>query len=223
MAGFRVNRKTLARGGVRAGSDASNYTDISTGGYQTMTGCARVWNEIPLPARVWWGNVGACGHATTGSLYIGISEGASGGFFNVPTWSPSSATCDMHLDTALWAPPDIAIPGGSMKLTFDLITNTDMTKASGLGIRMNWNYITGPCSAKTASAIMATSTLSASTAWSRLSPSLTTLLPSFDVAGQLLLLHFRLMTSACGAAGNLVDFAGARLSYLADRLGASSM
>ncbi len=223
MAGHRINRRELARGGVRAGSDGSNYTDINTGGYQTMAGCARVWQEIPLPARVWYGAPTACTHALSGSLYITVGGAASGGIFHVPTWSPSSATCDMLVDTAIFAPADIAATGGSMTLYLEHIVNTAMDSASVIGWRINWNYINGvgTSSVKSGSATYAASTLSASGQGTHFSATFGTKLPSFDQVGQLLLITARMLTSNVCSAGVSLDFAGARLRYLADRIGAS--
>lgn len=224
MAGHRVNLRELARGGVRAGSDASNYTDINSGGYQTMTGCARTWNQIALPALLWKGSDSASGHALSGSLYIPIGAAASGGWFNVPTWTASSTTCDMHVDAAFFAPGDIAATGGSMAMKFENIVNTDIATAnSSMGYRVNWNFVngTGTCSVKAGSAIITACNSSASAKGTHWEFALGTCLPSFDQVGQLLLLHVQMLTGAC-AVGTGVDFAGARLSYLSDRLGAST-
>ncbi len=224
MAGHRINMRTLARGGVRAGSDASNYTDLNSGGYQTMTGCARTWNQIALPARLWYGSNSACGHALSGSLYIPIGVAASGGFYEVPTWAASSTTCDMHIDAAIFAPNDIAVPGGSMALKLQTIVSTDIATAnSSMGYRLNWNFINGAgtCSVKSGSAIITACNSSASAKGTHWEFALGTCLPSFDQVGQLLLLHAQMLTGAC-TVGTGVDFLGARISYLADRVGASS-
>ena len=226
MAGFLVKRRTLARGGMRAGSSNSNYTDINSGGYATMTGCARTWNQIPLPARSAWNGISsACTHALSGSVYIPMAGvGASGGWFEAATWSPSSTTCNMHLDATVFAPGDIAATGGSMALYFQNIVNTDIATAnSSMGYRVNWNYINGAgtCSVKSGSAIVTACNSSASAKGTHWEFALGTCLPSFDKVGQLLLLHVQMLTGAC-TVGAGVDFLGARLSYLSDRLGAST-
>ncbi len=224
MAGFRVNRRTLARGGVRAGSDASNYTDINQGGYQTMSGCGRAWNQIALPAKLWHGSDSASTHALSGSLWIQFAAAASNTAIRVPTWSPSSTTCDMLVDAAFFAPGDIAATGGSMALYLENMVNTDIATAnSSMGYRVAWNYINGAgtCSVKAGSAAITACNSSASAKGAHWEFALGTCLPSFDQVGQLLLLHAQMLTGACTAGVN-VDFIGARLSYLADRVGASS-
>ncbi len=222
MAGFRVNRKTLARGGVRAGSDASNYTDLSTGGFQTMSGCARAWNQINLPAAVWQTFDSASTGALSGSVFVNLPGGASNAQFRIRTITGSGTGCDMQFDTTIFAPPDAAL-SGSMALYLDYIVSGTVSTASTIGTKVLWNFTNGvgTCSVVSGSASYAASLLSASAAGTHFETPLNTCLPSFSKVGQMLNLHGVMLTGACSA-GTQVDFAGARLLYLADRVGASA-
>lgn len=222
MATLRVNRKATLRSGANIGANTTNRTAFSACGIETLSGSARVWKEIQLSAKEWHGAATASTHALSGSLYIPIDAGASGGDFNIPTWAASSTTCDALLDTVVWAPLD-ADTTASMILFMDHFVGATLTTASGTGWRVNWNYINGAgtCSVKSGSAEQAFRTATASAKGNHLSASLTTQLPPFDQAGQILCLHARMLTGACGA-GTGIEFAGARLRYLANAKGLTS-
>ena len=223
MAGHRINQRILARGGVRAGSDANNYTDINGGGFQTTTGCARTWNQITLPAKNWSTFDSASSGALSGSVFINLPGGASNSNFRIATITGSGTGCDMQFDTTLFAPTDIAATGGSMALYLDYVVSGTISTASTIGTKVLWNFTNGvgTCSVKSGSASYAASLLSASAKGTHFETALNTCLPSFDQVGQMLTLHGVMLTGACSA-GTQVDFAGARLVYLADRIGASA-
>src|SRR3972149_11504603 len=63
MAGFKVRRVIKGTGGAKVGT-ATNYTDLSTAGYQTMYGTARVRRDVWIRAT---------------DFYMGSASAAGGG------------------------------------------------------------------------------------------------------------------------------------------------
>lgn len=212
MAKFRVNSKLLTRGGQQIGSASANYTDFDTAGRQTMGGTARVYKEVWLPANVWQAPAAASAHALSGSRYQ-----LTGGPYNIVSWSPSSTTCDMKLDTTFVAPLDAASSGSVLAIA-ECLVNTNLTTASNTGFKLGYNYVNAAASATTSGSVSGAVGVSASLAVSgRVSGSIQNI-DSFAAGGQLVHLRLSMLTGTCGAGAN-VDFLGLRLRYVADSLG----
>ncbi len=147
----KKRQKLVQRGGARYGS-ASNYTDVSNAGRQTMAGTARVYKDIWLPAQLWYGQepdqfanafdatAVSAGSGNTVKVKNIYGGGAATSPIQVPTLAASCAQdTDANAATAFFAPPDAA-SSGSVSATLFYTTAGARTIGNIQAWRLNWQY-----------------------------------------------------------------------------------
>lgn len=233
---LKWRRRLNAVGGVRAG-DNTNYTDQTTGGYQTMAGTARVDREIWIPANQFYGFSGSV--AGGGTLYdAGSMISAS---MDVSIGGSIFANTDQASTGIPIITPSVDITGSPTFANAQFPVPTDRATSGSVSIRPVWTskdanatsgsvfvfvgavaYISASAEVRTAASVSACATYNYTNANTFHETDLGNV-PSFganDVMGIVTLMHDQ--TDAADTAGSGVAFLGVKLRYVSDRLGAST-
>lgn len=230
-------------GGLRAGQKSASgaYTEFSNVGYQTMTGCARVYNEIALGPLDFQALTTAC---TTGSLYNAslLQDISSSIFGGVAASSAKIYGLNMGAGAspaspltafAMFNKPLNADTSGSIAVIVDwTYGDAPATTGSKLTMQVGMGYFGGgattPCAVRTAGSTGAASVASYSgTTCGLLQSTCVGALPSFSASdtGGVFVLKYG-SASAAGDMGKMtagcVFILGVRLRYMVNKLGLQS-
>lgn len=239
MAMFKIRRLLHALGGGRIGS-GSNYTDISTTGYQTMAGTARTYREVWIPAAQFGvyssSGMTACAiHSACGNVALmNKSNVVSGSIFSgsqaacmlIPVLTPVGASevvgaSMIYATTVLPKPLDADTSGClNVRVIWTWMDPPPLTSNSCFSFKAGMGYIRTGSSFRTAASVGATASYGATNASSYYETSLGNL-PSWgstDLAG-VFTLGVDATVAASNTGGSAWGILGAKMRYVANSLG----
>ena len=242
MAMYKVRRLLQALGGTRFGS-STNYTGISTSGYQTLVGTARTYKEIWVPAT----NFGvysssaassvnsACGNVALTNKALSLSgsifSGCQSASILIPMLTATGASSVvgasmLYATTTLPKPLDADTSGSiNVRLVWTWASVTDavpLTSNSCFSFKAGMAYLTNATFFRTAASCGATASYAGATSTSSIFHEVSLgNLPSWganDLAG-ILTVGVDGSIAASNTGGSSWGILGAKLRYVANTLG----
>ena len=228
MASFKTRRLLKGTGGARFGTGTA-YTDVSTGGVQTMATTARVCKDIYIRAEDFFVDSGV----STGSMSTGSMTVAIGGSI----FASAGSLLRMKYIT-----PSANITGSVTQAFVSVPVPTDADTTGSIAVKASWTIVTNPATTGCAACMKvgagyfgsgSTIRTAASTGACPLFTGTTGLvwqeasignLPSFSASDKWLHLVFGLDQSDAGETigGSDVRISNVRLTYTANKLGTAS-
>ncbi len=237
MAMYKVRRLLQAIGGTRFGS-STNYTGVSTSGYQTMVGTARTYKEVWVPAAAFGvyssSAASAVGSACGGVALVNKATGMGASVFAgsqsacalVPVLtargaSEAAGASMVYASTVLPKPLDADTSGCvNVRLVWTWMDPPPLTTGSCFSFKAAMGYIRSGCYFRTAASCGAAASYTGLTASAYYETSLGNL-PSWganDLAG-VFTVGVDATVEASNTGGSAWGILGAKLRYVANTLG----
>lgn len=223
---FKTRRQLLATGGARVG-DASNYTDTSTTGRQTMAGTARVYKHIWIPAEQFLVD-STSGSMESGSLLIDVSgsifAGVTASMASIKVIQPAvnitgSATTAF---ATFPVPSDVDTTTSVCPYIEWTCHDTHATAGSVFVLKAGVGYLAGSAVIRAAASASANApyNYTASGTWHSTSVGSFPAFGTGDTMGIIIVRHDQ--TESADTAGSAIAIGGVRIKYQANQIGASS-